>query len=181
MPLTQREADKLITVIKDLAIDKEPLHGIDLARGKDKTVMSVVEKTPDGPRTRLMIDADQVEAIYHQIKNRLIDDLRVDPILLQLLAQRPEIILEIEPQTITLDAKTLKGRIAMLLSAGWMKQPRATSAIRRELARTGADPGGGGTLSEKLRELQREGFLTSEGDGWTEAPGIKISEKTLQR
>lgn len=179
--MKRHEAEKLIETIRGLVEEHGAHAGVDLARGKDKTVMQLVEKTPEGPRTRLIIDGDQVEAIYLQIKNRLIDDLRVDPILLQLVAQRPEIILEIEPQQVSLDAKTIKGRVAMLLSRGWFKDTRATSAVRRELARTGADPGGGGTLSDKLSELQREGFLTREGDGWVEAPGIKISEKTIER
>jgi hypothetical protein len=172
------EGDRLIQTIREL-MDED--RGGDTRRREVSNGPAQIAAGPATVVSKLQIDRDQLEAIYVAIKNRLIDELRVDPILLQLIAQRPEIVVEIEPQIVTIDGATLKGRIGRLIAGGWFMERRATSAVRRELARIGNDPGGGGTLSEKLSELKREGFLISEGDGWLQAPGIKISERVLER
>jgi len=176
MPLTKPEADRLIDAVKSLVAP--PLSGKE--SHNNAIVIDPKGDPPAGRGGKLSIDGDQLEAIYRELKNRLIDDLRTDPILLQLVAQRPEIILEIEPQVVTLDVKTLKGRCARLIAAGWFATARATSAVRRELARTGADPGGGGNLAQTLNDLVRDGFLTREGEGLLAAPGMKVSEKEIR-
>lgn len=183
--MNKKEAETLIETIKGFITDDRahlgkgwtPAELPPAAKGPvNNTPLS--DRTP-APGGKLSIDTDQLEAIYRAIKNRLIDDLRIDPVLVQLLAARPEIELLIEPRIVQLEASSLKGRVARLVAAGWFAEGRATSAVRRELARTGADPGGGGSLSQKLAELQREGFLTSEGERWTVAAGIKITEKAI--
>jgi hypothetical protein len=93
---------------------------------------------------------------------------------------RPEIVVEVEPRIVTLDGSTQKGRIARLIAAGWFKEPRKVGTVRTELARTGPDPGGGGTLGDNLAALQRDGFLVLEGGGYAAAPGVKITDRTLE-
>lgn len=127
------------------------------------------------------LSPDLQEQLYQSFKNRMIDEARVDPVLLHLLTTRPELVVEVEPRVVELDGDSLRGRVARLLAAGWFKERRSTSSVRSELSRTGADPGGGGRLSEALAGLQRDGFLTREGDGWQLAPGVKITERELTR
>lgn len=122
---------------------------------------------------------DDFERLYLRIKNRLIDECRVDPVLLQLLTQRPEIVIDVEPRILSIDGTTMTGRVARLLAAGWFATPRATGAVRKELARTGTDPGGGGNLSTVLGALKRDGFLTDESGGYVAAPGVKITERDV--
>lgn len=124
---------------------------------------------------------DEFEELYQKIKRRLLDELRIDPVFLKLLANVPELEVTIEPQVVELDASTLKGRVALLISRGYFDVAKKTGTVRNELARTGADPGGGGNLSDRLSELVRDGFLTREGDGYAKAPGIKLSERVLER
>ncbi len=112
------------------------------------------------------------EALYQAIKARLIKEA---PSVIRILAQRPEILLEVERDVISMDAKTLRGRVARLIHQGWFDEPKTTSAARRELARTGADPGGGGSLSETLAELVRLGFLTREVGGFKATTGAVVN------
>jgi hypothetical protein len=193
MPLTRDEAHKVIEVIKTLVRDPE----VDRVDGRQpgKTKLEGRPINDDGAAElrkvpvagngaidiRKLLEPEILEALFRAFKNRMIDELRVDPILLQLIAQQTEMIVEIEPQLVTLEGSTLKGRVALLIARGWFDEQRATSAVRRQLASTGADPGGGGSLSDKLGELTREGFLERVGDGqYRKAPGIKITEKRLE-
>lgn len=192
--MNQHDAEILISTIKSL-VSENPQRD----NGKKNLLEQAME---DGKRTAKMIGAVDLvdatprrqvepftpareapfdeEAMYQRFRARFIDDARIDPTLLHLIANQPEIIVEYERTIEKVDAGTLKGRIARLIAAGWFTSSRATSAVRRELARTGADPGGGGSLSEKLSELQRSGFLTREGEGWIQAPGIKVSEQEIE-
>lgn len=125
-------------------------------------------------------DAEE-ERRYQAWKNRIIEDAVIDPVLLHLLTIRPELVVEVERRVENLDGSTMKGRICSLIAQGWMNTTRATSAIRWELARTGADPGGGGTLNDRLNDLLRAGFLTKDAKGWQKAPNVKITEKALEK
>lgn len=188
--MNKQEAETLISTIRgfitdDRAPGKTRLEG----RPLDDQGKVELRKVPTGGNgqepaaldIRKLIEPEVLEAIFRSFKNRMIDELRVDPILLQLIAQQTEMIVEIEPQLVTLEGSTLKGRVALLIARGWFDEQRATSAVRRQLASTGADPGGGGSLSDKLGELTREGFLERVGDGqYRKAPGIKITEKRLE-
>jgi len=74
----------------------------------------------------------------------------------------------------------MKGRVVRLMAAGWFDQARETGDVRRELARTGTDPGGGGTLGIMLNRFVADGFFIREGAGFVLAPRVKVSERDLQ-
>lgn len=176
--MKRHEAEKLIETIRSFVDDGRP----PTVDGKPaKATGEVPPAEPPRPGGKLSIDTDQLEAIYQQIKRRLIDDCRIDPILLQLVTQRPEMVVEVEPRIVQVDGATMKGRVARLLAAGWFKEGRTTYAVRMELSRTGNDPGGGGSLAGKLGELREEGFLVRDGEGWLAAPGLKVTERTIER
>lgn len=119
------------------------------------------------------------EAIYQQIKRRLLDECRVDPILLHLLTNSaPEMIVSIEPRTIDLNAGTLRGRLALLAAGGFFGEVRTQADANRELKRTGAEAHSG-RLSEAFSQLVLDGFLTREENGFRLAPGAKITEKRI--
>lgn len=126
-------------------------------------------------------DDQKLEDQYQAFKNRLIEDAAIDPVLLHLLVVRPEIIVAVERRIERLDGSTMRGRVCSLIAQGWINVPRSTAAIRAELARTGSDPGGGGTLNDRLGDLRVAGFLTKSADGWQKAPGIKITEETIEK
>ena len=153
--------------------------------GGEKAQRAVEKLAPAAKEPALVgvvggLNPEQVERLYQMFKARFIDEARLDPILLQLMTVRPEIVVEVEPRIVTLEGSTQKGRIARLIAAGWFKEPRKVGTVRQELARTGPDPGGGGTLGDNLAALQRDGFLVFEGGGYAAAPGVKITDRTLE-
>lgn len=189
--MEKHEAEKLIETIRGFIEDAPPDN---YTAGSTHPAMTIndaeriatrigkseqpIPAEPFAPIGKL--STDELERMYQMFKARFIDDARFDPVLLNLVMVQPEIIIGYERKVEQVDGATLKGRVARLVATGWIgTSPRATSAIRKELARTGSDPGGGGTLSDTLSALQRSGFLHRESDGWTAAPGVKISEREI--
>jgi hypothetical protein len=124
--------------------------------------------------------AMEFEALYQRIKRRLIDECRVDPILLQLLTKSaPEVEIQIEPRIVRLDGTSLRGRIAILAKDGFFKTPRSQADTNRELRRTGAEAHSG-RLSEAFTSLVNDGFLSREDDGYQIAPGVKFTGAALE-
>jgi hypothetical protein len=124
------------------------------------------------------INADQVEKLYQQIKNRLLDDLRVDPVFVQILANVSEIVVELTPRVVTLEGDSLKGRVARLIAGGFFNEPKRQGAARSELVRTGPDCNSG-NLSRAMTEFVADGFLTRDGESFVKAPGVKVTEKLI--
>jgi hypothetical protein len=183
--MKRSDAEQLIALIQKLA-DAAPTVGWPAAKpGESVPVRPLVGDSPDlkmrpadnGQPSPAAVD---FEVLYQKIKRRLLDDLKVDPVFVKLLATQPEIMVEIEPRVVEMEGSSLKGRIARLMAAGFFKDSKKSGTVRGELARTGSDPGSGGRLSEALSEYVLQGFLTREGDGYTLAPGVKVSEKVLE-
>ncbi len=188
--MDHREAQVLIDTIKGLVSpETKPTHAV-VAKSPDGTKLvkpgsGPAPSTPSpsipnhaGEGAAPNLNAETFEKLVRAVYARIVDQARIDPILLQLLIARPELEISIEPRVVAVDGSTLRGRIARLMAAGWFNTPRALFAVRKELARTGSDPGGGGTLGSTLSEFKRDGFLIDEG-GYVLAPGVKITEKEL--
>lgn len=196
--MTHDEAHKLIETIKSFVADPLGVQAIGNAAAQGRKVLaqavdgsSLVKNMSDpigvtkvgiighkaGTGTQTVTMTDSVK-LFEQFKKWLLDDLREDPVFVQLLAQRPELVVEFTPRRVTLQGDTLKGRIARLMASGWLGVTRTTGAVRTELKRTGTEPNGG-NLSTALGEFVRDGFLTRDGDGFILAPDVKITEKEL--
>lgn len=113
------------------------------------------------------------EQLYQAIKARLIAEA---PAVIRVLAERPEIRVELVRAELVIDGKTPKGRIARLLAAGWFDGDGKTQGgTRSELARTGADVNSG-NISTIFAGLVKDGFLTAEaGNLFRAAPGMKVN------
>ena len=179
--MKKHEAERLIEVIRELSEDGSTASkpGGRVNSGSEHGSQARTEAHPPAPRPINGTPPD-MEAVYQFIKTRFLEDARIDPILLQLLTSRPEIIVEVEPRVVTLDGSTPRGRMARLIASGWFAEARAAGTVRKEMARTGNDPGGGGSLHDNLKALVTDGFLVRDGDGYTAAPGVKVSEKRLE-
>lgn len=147
----------------------------------DKLRRSIMEGTGNVGDIVTRFDDPKLEDLYQQFKVRLLEELPVDPVLLHLLTVRPEILVDVERRTINLDGtgSDLKGRIARLIAAGFLAEPRRAGAIASELGRTGTSPAGN-RLTEALDWLKKAGFLILDGNVWIAAPGVKITERTLE-
>lgn len=177
MPLTPDEAAEIITSIRRCIDPSIPR----LVRGTTETrpaTQAPVNKAP--AVSEAAGDDASFERLYLRIKNRIIDEAHLDPVLLKILTTRPEIIIDVEPRVLELKGDSLRGRIGRLMAAGWFADKRDVGTVRRELARTGADPGGGGTLGAVLKEFQRDGFFVLEGSEFKMAPGVKVTDRALE-
>lgn len=119
------------------------------------------------------------EALYQRFKQRFIDEAQIDPILLRLIMDAPEIIVENQRRVEQVDGSTLRGRIAKLIVQGYLDVVRSNASIDKELGKTGTRPSSG-TLSTTLSSLRDSGFLVRAGDGWQKAAGVKITETQLE-
>jgi len=117
------------------------------------------------------------EALYQAIRARLLED---EPIVLKALTTHPEIVVEITPRVVTVEGESMKGRIVRLMAGGWFDQAREVGEVRRELTRTGTDPGGGGALGIMLNKFVADGFFVREGAAFVLAPKVKVSERELR-
>lgn len=90
-----------------------------------------------------------------------------------MLATVPEIEVTIQRRTLQPDEFSLKGRIARLLKEGFFASPRGCGAVRTALKRTGPDANTA-NIGRALDEFTRDGFVTDEGTGYQEVPGMKV-------
>jgi hypothetical protein len=111
---------------------------------------------------------DNEEDLYQRFKARLMKDA---PGLLRVLATVPEIEVETEIKVIKTDGSSLSGRVALMIASGWFDNPKSPADARRELKRTGTDPGS--NVNRELDRLRNAGFLTEEPEGFQVAPGMK--------
>jgi hypothetical protein len=111
------------------------------------------------------------EALYQRIKARLVKEA---PAILQVLRIAPEIEIRETRETIEVDGKSLRGRLATLITKGFFDEPKTGNAAFNELKRTGAATAKPNVYREcdKLNQL---GFLTNEGDGYQMVANMKSS------
>lgn len=121
-----------------------------------------------GHRT-LALSTDAMDTLYESIKSRA----QNDPVILQLLAAKPELRVTIEPRTIEITDGTLRGWLAVLISKGFFAEPRNGNTAFNELQRLGrkvAKP----NVYRELDNLAEMGFVTKEDSGY-QATGLKIT------
>jgi hypothetical protein len=127
----------------------------------------------------LKVVGGDFEAFYQRIKRRILDECRVDPVLLHILTTAaPELKIDIEPRVIELNEGSLRGRVCILIGRGFFDSPRSNGETIRELKRIGTEPASN-RMSEAFASLVVDGALTREGDGFQKAPGVKVSENVL--
>jgi hypothetical protein len=112
-----------------------------------------------------------IAQIYAEVKLRA----QNDPGILQLLASRPELRVQIEPKVLEVDGSSLRGGLALLIHRGFFAAPKNGNTTWTELQRLGrrtAKP----NVYRELDNLAEMGFLTKEPDGF-QATDLKVSVK----
>ena len=178
-----KEADALIATIRSF-LDPVDTHKTGRQVPLDAAEATLARTTREatgsmGGHLKPFDDA-AVERQYQAFKARFIDEAQIDPVLLRLIMVQPEITVDVERRMVSVDGATLRGRCARLIAGGWFDEMRSTAQSRRELARIGSDPSGNGNLGAALSQLRVEGFLTTAGEGWLKAPGMKVSETKIE-
>lgn len=181
--MNARDAEVLISTIKSLVVEDKPREvvaqtpaGAKLVRPGDvqhpvavKPAAHVAEPALSGP--------EELERLYQYVKRRILDESRVDPMFLKIIAQQPELIIEgVEPRRVTVDGSTTRGRVARLIASGFFDSAKTQGACRAELKRTGSDVNSG-SLSTIFNDYVKDGFFHREGsDGYIKATGLKITQ-----
>lgn len=116
------------------------------------------------------------ESFYQTIKNRLLRELPDHPRLVRVLAEKPEIMVQLKRNVIEVDGTSAKGRIARLIASGWFDgEGKTQGGTRSELRRTGADVNSG-NISTIFSGLVKDGFLTAEaGNLFRSVEGMKVN------
>lgn len=109
------------------------------------------------------------EALYQRFKARLVKEA---PVLLRVLSIAPEIEVSETRETIEIDGKSLRGRIALLIVRGFFDEAKAGNAVFVECKRLGVKLAKPNAYREcdKLTEM---GFLTKEGEGYQAVANMK--------
>jgi hypothetical protein len=121
---------------------------------------------PDEP-----LSLSDLDVIYRHVRDQLKKEA---PSLLKVLTAKNEIEVTVERNVIQADGKTLRGRLALLISEGWFKETKAGNAAYVELQRRGVSTAKPNVYRE-LDGLAGLGFLTKEDGGYLEVPGMKVN------
>lgn len=139
------------------------LHGNGAASGA---------KTPGVAPETIIAAYPTFDVIYAQVKERAAND----PGILELLAARPEIRVNVQRTVIDLDDATLAGKCARLIANGFFKSPAQVSATLKEIKRLfGGSEQPTTNVRRALDRLNEQGFLTSEADGYKAVPEMKVN------
>ncbi len=175
-----KEAQKLIDCIREM-VDTTQINlsppaigkALDVSGGKFVVEPKEQAGGPNGGPTPADFDK-----LYEKIKRRLLDDLRVDPVFVRLLASTPEIELTLEPRIVPMDGSSVKGRICRLVADGFFADAKRQAEVNKRLDSTGGQVNSG-RLSVAMGELVIDGVFVREGDFYTPAPGLKITKNEL--
>lgn len=111
------------------------------------------------------------DALYERFKTRLIEE---SPAIIRTIALKPEISVKAKRVVIEAD-KSLKGRVALLISEGFFKEPRPSLDVAREFGCRGIGYANN-TLGQALAALNSMGALIKEGNAFQQASGVKINK-----
>lgn len=185
--MNARDAQVLIDTIKSLVVEDKPREvvaqgptGAKLVRpGAD--LPNVQSMDPKKPAEPVRSGPEELERLYQYVKQRILDESRIDPMFLKIITQQPELVIEgVEPRRVTVDGSTTRGRVARLIASGFFDSARTQGACRAELKRTGSDVNSG-SLSTIFTDYVKDGFFHREGsDGYIKATGLKITQTELE-
>jgi hypothetical protein len=124
------------------------------------------------PEQNHHLDPATLESIWHWIRARASED----PIVLQVLAEKPELRVTIHRKTLEASAANLRGSLGILISEKFFDQPTESANIRAELIRRGflGQKAPNLQIFQALQGLVELGFLTKEESGYQAVPGMKV-------
>jgi len=118
-----------------------------------------------------------LDAIYRYIVDRACREQ--EPAVLSLLAERPELMVNVQRKTIQMDGVTLRGFLATLITEKFFDTPKNGNQAFQETQRRGrrtAKP----NVYRELDGLTELGFLVKEESGYQAVAGMKIRIQETQ-
>jgi len=110
------------------------------------------------------------DAMYQAIRSRLVKD----PVVLKVIATKPQLDVEVTRETIAVDGKTWLGLAARLVADGFFDDPRKVGDVYNEGKRIGFS-GVRVRADEAVKKLVVMGFLTREGNTYLAVPDMKVN------
>ncbi|MGA8221478.1 MAG: hypothetical protein WB780_07460 [Candidatus Acidiferrales bacterium] len=161
--------------ISRLEVEIERLRGIvaHLTHDTSETQVLALPATPHTIARIVPSHAAENGQLSDALWSAILHRLSTDPQTIALVAERPSIDVQISRPTITMDGKTLPGRLAKLLAEKYFDAPRIQADIYKELTRIGPDVNRG-NLYQQLKKIKELGFLTEEADGFRAVEGMKV-------
>jgi hypothetical protein len=139
------------------------------------------EPAPESQGTRTPAEPTAISVDdYDALLRRLKTDLLKEPAVLRVLAQKPEIRVEVERPTIEAKPDSVQGRLALLLAKGFFDGGATGGDVQKEWTRRAFNVSPG-TLYPALESLTQLGFLEIEDPGGKKAKlykavdGMKIN------
>lgn len=168
--MANEETNKKLDMLIGLMMQQQGVKAPAPPEGSVDLPHTVPAPRPNAPfNVPGMLPPDEVEWLYQTLKARLVKEA---PAIIQTLSQSPEIHVTTERVVIQAD-KTIKGRVALLISEGFVDDGRPSLEIGREFNRRGWNFANV-TLGLALKELAEAGALTKEGNAWKKAPDVKV-------
>jgi len=155
-----KKLDRITELLEQLVATDRP------APARSKAASS--DPPPQRASAAAPIDEDE---LFGRIRARLLKD----PAVLQVLVTKPEIEVSVTVEKIEVDGKSLRGRLALLITKGFFDTGTTGNAAFNELTRLGfhtAKP----TVYNECTKLAELGFLTREqGGGYKAVADMKIN------
>jgi hypothetical protein len=126
-------------------------------------------KTKADPEWRDVDPAALVDAIWQPLRQKALAEA---PIILHLMAQRPEMQVEVARATVKAEGDSVMGRVAMLIHDGWFATARTGPMVQKEMERRGCKQPTT-NLYRACDKLAEMGFLTKEAEGYLETREAK--------
>ncbi len=120
-------------------------------------------------------DPAQLDELYQQMRQRALAE---EPMIMKLMATRPEITLTVTRKEIPMSTDTLPGMVGLLIHDGFFQTRKAASEIRDELLRRGcAAAKHPANVAHHLKGIVSAGFLYNEKGYYLAVEGLRV-EKT---
>jgi hypothetical protein len=134
---------------------------------------------PNGNHSAIEEEAEFfINDIWPRVRDRITSEAVKDPVILNLLASRPELNVSVAVRTTSLTDETLKGKLAKLVADGYFDKPVNGYTAFNELKRRGVSVAKPNVYRE-LDNLSGMGFLTKEDGGYQRVPGIKVTQTEI--
>ncbi len=153
--MTEKEAQALREENERLKRENEELRHLRQPQaGSASTVLPMVERTDLG-------EEENFKTLLLKVLHSDRWSLEITPILLKIVADKPEIEVEVKRVVIQADGGSLRGWIARLIADGFFKSNVSGGSVQKELARRGynANPG---NFYKELQQIALMGFLMIE-------------------
>lgn len=158
MQISDQTLAALRLAIKDGATDTA-LRLLDGIAGNGSQASSAPESRPKSFTPQESFDNEQ---LYQAFKSRLMQEA---PALIKVMASGPEINVQVQRRTITMDDSTIKGKVAILLHEGWLDEEKSGTDVYKELLRRGMNAKTPSIrVYEVLKEFAAMGFLFTTAD-----------------